>query len=381
MADKRDYYEVLNLSKGASTDEIKKAYKKLAKKYHPDINKEEGAVEKFTEVQEAYEVLSDDQKRAQYDQFGHAAFQGGPGGGGGYTNADFDFGDIFGGGFGDIFGDIFGGGSAGGRARSQGPQRGADLQTQITITFEESVTGVDKNLKITREEKCSKCHGHGSERPEDIETCPECHGAGVVRVAQNTPFGRMMSEQICPTCHGEGKIFKSRCSKCNGNGITVETRTIKVAIPAGINDGQTVRLNGQGNAGKKGGPAGDLYVIVKVSEHDFFRREGKDIYCTMPITFMQASLGAQVEVPTLTGKVKLTIPAGTQTDKEFRMRGKGMKSVRGGAQGDQYVKVRVLVPKKLNRKQKDLIEELQKELTIDDHKDSLFTKIKDKFNL
>ena len=378
MADKRDYYDVLGVAKGASTDEIKRAFKKLAKKYHPDINKEEDAVAKFTEVQEAYEVLSDDQKRAQYDQFGHAAFQNG-GAGAGYGGGDFDFGDIFGGGFGDIFGDIFGG-SRGGGARQQGPRRGADLQVQIEISFEDAAFGVSKKIKINRKETCTQCNGKGAEKPEDIQTCRDCNGAGRVRVARETPFGRMMSEQACPTCNGEGKTFKSKCSKCSGSGTTTENRTISVEIPSGIDDGQTVRLSGQGNAGEKGGPAGDLYVIVRVRPHEFFRRDGKDIYCEMPITFTQAALGAEIEIPTLTGKVKLSIPAGTQTDTEFRLREKGINALQGGSKGHQYVKVHVVIPKKLSKSQKEMIESLQDELENSAHKDGFFDKVKKLFN-
>lgn len=381
MATKKDYYEVLGITKSASKDEVKKAFKKLAKQYHPDINKEAGAEEKYKEVQEAYEVLSDDQKRAQYDQFGHAAFDRTAGGygGGGFSSADFDFGDIFGDIFGNSgFGDFFGGGST--RRNPSGPQKGADIQTQVTISFEDAAFGVSEKIKVHRKETCKKCHGKGAEKPSDIETCPTCHGQGRVRVARNTAFGRMMSEQACPDCHGEGKIFKNRCSDCHGEGVVDADRTIDVKIPAGIDNDQTVRLGGQGNAGRKGGPAGDLYVTVRVKKHEFFTREGRNVYCTIPITFTQAALGADIEVPTLTGKIMLHIPNGTQTDTEFRLKDKGIVSVNGSSKGDQFVKVRVIVPKKLNKKQKTLIEDLQKNLTLEDHQDTFFDKVKKFFN-
>jgi molecular chaperone DnaJ len=382
MADKRDYYDVLGVSKSATKDEIKKAFKRQAKKYHPDVNKEEGVTEKYKEVQEAYEVLSDDQKRAQYDQFGHAAFDRSAGGGaygpGGFSSSSFDFGDIFGDIFGNTgFGDFFGGGS---QRNPNAPQRGADLQITVTISFEDAAFGVNKKIKISRKETCPKCHGKGAEDPSDIQTCPTCHGQGRVRVAKDTPFGRVMSESICPECHGEGRIFKHKCSQCHGVGLIDVERTIDVKIPGGIDDGQTVRLGGQGNAGLKGGSSGDLYVNVRVKKHEFFTREGKNIYCVMPITYTQAALGADIEVPTLTGKVTLRIPSGTQTDTDFRLREKGIMALNGGSYGDQYVKVKVLVPKKLNKKQKELLEELDANLSIEEHESSFFTKIKDLFN-
>lgn len=379
MADKRDYYDVLGVSKSSTKEEIKKAFKKLAKQYHPDINKEESAVEKYKEVQEAYSVLSDDTKKAQYDSYGHSAFSAGGGGaGGGFSSADFDFGDIFGGGFGDIFGDIFGGGST--RRASNGPRRGEDLQTQVIIDFDEAAFGVKKTIHIHRREKCKTCNGVGAENPNDVHTCNQCQGSGKIRVAQNTPFGRVMSEQVCPTCHGEGKTFTNKCKNCHGAGITENDTKIDVQIPAGIEDGQSVRLNGEGNTGTKGGPNGDLYVVIRIRTHEFFVREGRNIYCTIPITYTQAALGAEVEVPTLTGKVKLSIPSGTQTDTEFRLKDMGVVSVHGGNKGSQYVKVRVVVPKKLTKKQKELLEELQTTLLLKDHKNTFFDKVKKFFN-
>ena len=380
MAEKRDYYETLGVSKSASKDEIKKAFKKLAKQYHPDLNKAEDAAEKYKEIQEAYEILSDDTKKAQYDQFGHAAFDRTAGGGfgGGYSSGGFDFGDIFGDIFGNSgFGDFFGGGA---RQSNTGPRRGEDLQTQVTITFEEAAFGVSKQIKVTRKETCKTCKGHGAENPSDVETCKTCHGQGRVRVAQNTPFGRMMTEQTCPDCHGAGKIFKNKCSECHGEGIVTATRTIDVKIPAGVDEGQTVRLSGQGNAGIRGGQSGDLYVNIHVRKHDFFTREGRSVYCSMPITFTQAALGADIEVPTLTGKVMLHIPEGTQNGTEFRLREKGIQSVHGNQTGDQFVKVNILVPKKLTKKQKSLLEELDANLKIEDHGSSLFDRVKKFFN-
>jgi len=375
MADtKRDYYEILGISKSATKDEIKKAHRKLAKKYHPDINKETEAVEKYKEVQEAYQVLSDDQKRDQYDQYGHAAFQNG----GGFSGGDFDFGDIFsdifgGGGFGDFFG--------GGRSsnNSSARHRGSDIQTQVTITFEESAFGVNKQIKIQRTEKCSTCSGHGAQNSEDVKKCPSCNGAGRIRVAQNTPFGRMMSEQMCSTCHGEGVVVNNPCNACHGSGGVTKTKTIDVTIPAGIEDGQTVRLTGQGNAGERNGVSGDLYVTVYVRKHDIFERRNQNIYCTLPITFAQAALGTELEVPTLEGKVKLSIPAGTQSDTEFRLRDRGIKGLRGG-KGDQFVKVKVVVPKKVDRKTKQIIEQLNKQLPLDKHESTLFDRVKKFFN-
>ncbi|MGL5041640.1 MAG: molecular chaperone DnaJ [Culicoidibacterales bacterium] len=376
MADKKDYYDVLGITKSSTKEEVKKAFKKQAKKYHPDINKAPEAVEKYKELQEAYGILSDDTKKAQYDQYGHSAFE--QGGAGGYSSSDFDFGDIFGGGFGDIFGDIFGGGTS--RRQSSGPKRGADLETQIVIEFEEAAFGVSKKITVRRRMECKKCRGVGAENASDVQTCGQCHGSGRVKVAQNTPFGRMMSEAACPTCQGEGKVFKNKCSACHGQGITEGEKVLDVSIPAGIDNGQTVRLTGEGNAGAKGGPNGDLYVHIRVKAHDFFVREGQNIYCSLPVTYTQATLGAEIEVPTLTGKVKLSIPGGTQADTEFRLKEKGVVSVHGGAKGSQYVKIRIVVPKKLTKRQKELLEELQSTLSLEDHKDSVFDKVKRFFN-
>ncbi|CAG9612727.1 Chaperone protein DnaJ [Bacillus rhizoplanae] len=365
---KRDYYEVLGVSKGASKDEIKKAYRRLAKKYHPDVSTEENAIEKFKEVQEAYEVLSDDSKRAQYDQFGHADPNQGFGGFGG--------GD-FGGGFGfeDIFSSFFGGG--GGRRRDpNAPRQGADLQYQVSLNFEEAISGKEMDIEIPTEDPCNTCSGSGAKPGTSKETCKHCSGTGQVSVEQNTPFGRIVNRQACRQCSGTGQIIKEKCTTCHGSGKIRKHKKINVKIPAGIDNGQQIRVSGKGEAGANGGPAGDLYVVVRVREHEFFHREGDDIICEMPLTFAQAALGDEVEVPTVHGKVKLKIPAGTQTGTEFRLKGKGAPNVRGYGQGDQYVVVRVVTPTKLTSHQKELLREFTGQ---EDHDDSLFKKLKRAF--
>ncbi|MED3036263.1 molecular chaperone DnaJ [Bacillus thuringiensis] len=366
---KRDYYEVLGLSKGASKDEIKKAYRRLAKKYHPDVSKEENAIEKFKEVQEAYEVLSDDQKRAQYDQFGHAGANQGFGGFGG--------GGDFGGGFGfeDIFSSFFGGG--GGRRRDpNAPRQGADLQYQVTLDFEEAIFGKELNVEIPVEDPCDTCKGSGAKPGTSKETCKHCSGSGQVSVEQNTPFGRIVNRQACGHCSGTGQMIKEKCTTCHGSGKVRKRKKINVKIPAGIDNGQQIRVSGKGEAGVNGGPAGDLYVVVHVRSHEFFEREGDHIICEMPLTFAQMALGDEVEVPTVHGKVKLKIPAGTQTGTEFRLKGKGAPNVRGYGQGDQYVVVRVVVPTKLTSHQKDLLREFAGQ---EEQDDSLFGKLKRAF--
>ncbi|MGG3450947.1 molecular chaperone DnaJ [Domibacillus aminovorans] len=346
---KRDYYDVLGIEKSASKDEIKKAYRKLSKKFHPDINKEPGADEKFKEITEAYEVLSDESKKAQYDQFGHAGpNQGGFNGGGGFGG--------FGGGFDDIFSTFFGGG--GGRRRDpNAPRQGDDLQYTMTVTFEEAVFGVEKDITIPREEECTTCDGSGAKPGTSRETCSHCAGAGQVNVEQSTPFGRVVNRRTCPHCSGTGKIIKEKCTKCAGNGRITKNKKINVKVPAGIDEGQQIRLTGQGEAGVNGGPAGDLYIVFRVMQHELFERDGDDIYCEMPVTFVQASLGDEIEVPTIQGKVKLKIPAGTQSGTTFRLRGKGVANVRGYGTGDQHVHVKVITPIKLSEKQKHLLRE------------------------
>ncbi|MBS4750124.1 molecular chaperone DnaJ [Carnobacteriaceae bacterium zg-ZUI78] len=353
---KRDYYEVLGVSKTASDDEIKKAYRKLSKKYHPDINKETGAEEKFKEISEAYEMLSDPQKRAAYDQYGHAANDPNFGAGG--------FGDGFGGfsggfgagGFEDIFDTFFGGGMGGSRGRTRNMARqGSDLQYRINLSFEDAIFGKKETIKYRREEECHTCHGSGAKEGTDPVTCHKCHGSGVINVEQNSIFGRVMTQTACDVCGGTGKEIKEKCSTCHGSGRSNEEHTVNVTIPAGVEDGQQMRLSGQGEAGYNGGPYGDLYIIFSVAKSDRFDRDGSEIYFEQPISFVQATLGDEVEVPTVHGNVKLKIPAGTQSGTTFRLKGKGAPKLRSSIMGDQHVKVRVLTPRDLNDKQKDLL--------------------------
>ena len=355
---KRDYYEVLGVNKGASDDEIKKAYRKLAKKYHPDMNPGDKEAEaKFKEVNEAYSVLSDEQKRARYDQFGHAGVDpnygaGGPGG----PFGGFDMGDID---LGDIFGSFFGGGGfggfGGGGARRNGPQKGESLRANLTITFEEAAFGCEKEINLNRTEECDECHGSGCQPGTTAETCPDCRGTGVVRVQQRTGGFAFSSTAACTRCRGTGKIIHSPCKSCGGNGSVKKSKRITVTIPAGIDDGQAVSLRGQGNAGKNGGPAGDLIVGVRVKPHPQFRRDGTTVLYEQPVSFFQAAMGAELEIPTIDGKVKYTLPAGTQTGTTFRLRGKGIPELRGRGRGDQYVTIRVQVPTSLNSEQKEAL--------------------------
>ena len=350
---KRDYYEVLGVSKSASDDEIKKAYRKLAKKYHPDVNPGDKSAEaSFKEVNEAYSVLSDKEKKARYDQFGHAGVDPNynPGGGfGGFDMGDIDLGDIFGSFFGGGFG---GGGFGGGSARRTGPQKGESLRAAVTLTFEEAAFGCEKELSLTRTEACEDCHGSGCEPGTTAETCPDCRGSGVVRVQQRTGGFAFSSTQPCSRCRGTGQIIHSPCKSCSGAGSVKKTTRVTVTIPAGIDDGQAVSLRGQGNAGKNGGPAGDLIVGVRIKPHPQFQREGTTVLYEHPVSFYQAAMGADLEIPTIDGKVKYTLPAGTQTGTTFRLRGKGIPELRGRGRGDQYVTVKVQVPTSLNAEQK-----------------------------
>lgn len=355
---KRDYYEVLGVSKGASDDEIKKAYRKLAKKYHPDMNPGDKEAEaKFKEVNEAYSILSDSEKRARYDQFGHAGVDpnygaGGPGGGfGGFDMGDIDLGDIFGSFFGGGFGG-FGGSSSG---RRNGPQKGESLRASLTITFEEAAFGCEKEINLNRTEQCEACHGSGAEPGTTAETCPDCRGTGVVRVQQRTGGFAFSSTAPCSRCRGTGKIIHTPCKACGGSGSVKKTKRVTVSIPAGIDDGQAISLRGQGNAGKNGGPAGDLIVAVHVKPHPQFHRDGTTVLYEQPVTFYQAVMGAELEIPTIDGKVKYNLPAGTQTGTTFRLRGKGIPELRGRGRGDQYVTVRVQVPTSLNGEQKEAL--------------------------
>lgn len=369
---KRDYYEVLGVGKDATKDEIKKAYRKLARKYHPDVNQESDAAEKFKEVKEAYEVLSNDQKRAQYDQFGHAGPQSQ--GFGGFGGAQ-DFG-----GFGDIFDMFFGGG--GRRSDPNAPQQGADLQYTMELTFEEAIFGKEADIKIPKEETCDTCSGSGAKPGTKIKTCSHCNGTGQLNMEQNTPFGKVINRRVCNYCNGTGKVIPEKCRTCGGTGRVKKRRTIHISIPAGIDEGQQIRVSGKGEAGINGGPPGDLFVVVKIRPHEFFRREGDHIFCELPLTFTQAALGDEVEVPTVHGKVKLKIPAGTQSGKTFRLKGKGAPNVRGYGHGDQHVKVRVVTPTKLTERQKELLREFNEisgNQATDEQDNSLFGRFRKAF--
>ncbi|MDY5059479.1 molecular chaperone DnaJ [Staphylococcus simulans] len=348
---KRDYYEVLGVSKDASKDEIKKAYRKLSKKYHPDINKEEGADEKFKEITEAYEVLSDQNKRANYDQFGHSGPQGGFGGQG-FGGQDFSG---FGGGFEDIFSTFFGGGGA--QRDPNAPRKGDDLQYTMTISFEEAVFGAEKEISIRKEVKCETCEGSGAKPGSKKKTCHYCNGAGHVAVEQNTILGRVRTEKVCPVCNGTGEEIEEPCPTCHGKGTQTKNVKIKVKVPEGVDTDQQIRLAGEGAPGHNGGPQGDLYVVFRVKPSDKFIREGDDIFYNLKISFPQAALGDEVKVPTLDGEVILTVPEGTQDGKQFRMKDKGVKNVHGYGHGDLFVNINVVTPTKLSEKQKSLMRE------------------------
>ena len=375
LMSKRDYYEVLGVSKDASKDEIKKAYRKMARKYHPDVNKEEDAADKFKEAKEAYEILGNEQKRAQYDQFGHAGTQGGQGGfgAGGFGAEGF-------GGFEDIFDMFFGGG---GRTRDpNAPQKGQDLQYTMELDFEEAVFGKETTIHIPKEETCDTCEGSGAKPGTSVNTCSHCQGTGQLNETQNTPFGRVVNRRVCHYCSGTGKQVEQKCSTCGGKGTVRKRKKIDINIPAGIDDGQQIRVSGEGNPGENGGPPGDLFVVIRVKSHEFFERDGDDILCEMPITYAQAALGDEVEVPTVHGKVKFKIPGGTQTGTHFRLKGKGVPNVHGYGQGDQHILVKVMVPKELNERQKELLRELhemESDETLDEHHDNLFQRMKRAF--
>ena len=373
MAEKRDYYDVLGVSKTATEDEIKKAYRKLAKQYHPDLNPgNKEAEEKFKEINEANEVLSDPQKRSQYDQFGHAdPTQQGFGGGFGGFSGGF-------GGFDDIFSSIFGGGSRGNSSRnSTRPRQGDDIEQTITIDFMESIYGCKKLIKVNIEDECSSCGGTGAYSSKDIKICSRCHGAGSVLVEQNSLFGRIQTQTTCPKCGGKGQEIKRVCDTCGGKGRMRKTKDITVTIPEGVMDGMTMRLEGKGYAGYNGGPHGDLYIHVKVRNHEDFIREGDDIYLEVPITISQAVLGDSIDVPTVYGSVNLKIPAGTQSHTKFRLKGKGAKNVRSKINGDQYVVVKIDTPRSLNNEEKKLYEQIRK---IEAKKgESVWEKFKKKF--
>ena len=383
MSEKRDYYEVLGLKKGASDDEIKKAYRKMAIKYHPDrnLNNKEEAEAHMKEINEAYDVLKDPQKKAQYDQFGHDAFTAGGGGGtggfggfGGFGGGGFSggFGD-----FGDIFDTFFGGGGRS-QARRNGPEQGADLRMDIELTFEEAAFGVEKELKVPRMENCTECGGTGAAKGTSPEECSNCHGTGQVQSYANTPFGRMVNSHVCERCGGSGKIIKTPCKECGGRGQKKVNKTIKVKIPAGIDEGQRIRVSGGGQAGKRGGPSGDLYVYVYIKKHELFTREGYDVLCEVPVTFVQAALGDTIEVPTIHGKVEMKVAAGTQSGTIMRLRGKGIPMLRRNGNGDQHVRIKVLTPQKLSGRQKELLKEFA-DLSgnkVNHEQESFFSKVK-----
>ncbi len=378
LADKRDYYEVLGVSKGAGDDEIKKAYRKMAKQHHPDANPGNKEAEaKFKEVSEAYSVLSDSQKRAAYDQMGHAAFDQTGGGGYGGFNGGFDVNDIFETFFGDGFG--FGGG---GRSRKAGPRRGADLQSSLSITFEEAVFGVTKEIQITANDTCETCRGTGAKAGTVAENCRHCGGSGQERFQQQTMFGTMTSVRTCSICHGEGKVIKDPCGTCRGTGKVRKSKNLSVNVPKGIDNGQTIRLAGSGEAGEKGGPPGDLLITIRVSPHKYFKRDGVNLYLEVPITFVQAALGSEIIIPTLTGQEKHTIKAGTQTGTVVTLRQKGVPNVRNSkVVGDLIVTLKVMVPTSLTERQKNLLHSFADEMGDEykDHKKGFFDKLKDSF--
>ncbi len=358
---KRDYYEVLGVDKNADEAALKKAYRVLAKKYHPDMNPGDAEAEKkFKEASEAYAVLSDPEKRRQYDQYGHAAFEGGAGGGfGGFDFNSMDFSDIFG----DIFGDFFGGGRRGGR--SNGPMKGANIRTSVRITFEEAVFGVDKEIELTLKDECTTCHGSGARPGTSPETCSKCGGKGQVVFTQQSFFGTVRNVQTCPDCHGTGKVVKDKCPDCHGTGYIANKKKIQVSIPAGIDNGQSVRIRDKGEPGTNGGPRGDLLVEVIVGRHPIFQRQDTNIYSTVPLSFAVAALGGEVMIDTVDGKVIYDVKPGTQTDTKVRLKGKGVPSLRNkDVRGDHYVTLVVQVPDKLSREAKDLLKQFD-ELTGD----------------
>lgn len=367
---KRDYYEILGVEKSASKDEIKKAYRKLSKKYHPDINQEEGSDEKFKEVAEAYEVLSDEDKRSQYDRFGHEGMKSQFGGGGGGFQSSGGFG-----GFEDIFSSFFGGGR---QADPNAPRKGDDLQYTMTVDFEEAVFGVTKTITIKKEVKCDTCDGNGAKPGTSKSTCSMCSGAGRVAVEQNTPFGRIQTERTCPTCEGTGQEIKDPCNKCKGTGTVMKDVDIEVTVPEGVDNGQQIRVQGQGEPGVNGGPSGDLYIVFRVRPDSRFTRDGDDIHYELPITFSQAALGDEIKVPTISSEVVLTIPAGTQTGRRFRLKEKGVKNVHGYGYGDQFITVKVVTPTKLSEQEVDIFRNLAEQggESINEQQENLFDRTK-----
>ena len=378
MSEKRDYYDVLGLKKGAPVDEVRKAYKDLAKKFHPDVSRESNAEEKFKELLEAYSVLSDPQKKENYDRFGHAAegFHG-QGFSGFSRDFDFDFSDLFSGAFSGfegtpfegVFSEAFGG-------RRRGPVIGRNLRFDLNVSFEDAAFGVEKELSVQRLGQCSECGGFGG---KGKQTCGQCNGSGIVRHEQRTPFGLFATQTPCNKCNGSGQSFKERCGKCGGKGKSREKATVKVKIPAGIDSGNHLRLKGLGEAGENGGPSGDLFIVVFVQAHEIFRRDGCDVFCEVPLSFSEAALGASVDVPTLKGKVSLKVPPSTQSGTIFRLHDKGIKNLEGAGFGDEFVKVIVQTPDGISRRQRELFEELSKEDPMQKKRKGLFDKIMDKF--
>lgn len=374
MANKADYYETLGVKKNASKDEIKSAYRKLAKKYHPD-NKETGNEAKFKEVQEAYDILYDDQKRAAYDQFGHAAFEqtGGGAGGNPFQGGFSGFSDM--GDLGDIFSSFFGGGARR-NANPNGPQRGDDDLMRARIDFMDAVNGKEITISLDIDETCSHCHGTGAETPNDIHTCSHCSGRGFVNTQKRTLFGVMNAQETCPYCGGSGKIVDHKCSSCGGKGYTHKKKDITVKIPAGINNGQQIRVSGMGGRGLNGGPNGDLYVEIAIKEHSYFKRDGNDIHIEVPLDFVDAILGTTIEVPTVYGEYNVTVPSGTQPGQILRMKGQGIKDLRSGKPGDQYVHLLIKMPTSLSKEQKQALENFK---SASKPSDSFFSKFKKAF--
>lgn len=370
----RDYYEILGIDRNASTDEIKRAYRKLAKEYHPDLNPDnEEAEQKFKEASSAYEILSDDDKRSRYDRFGHAG-------------VDPQAGSQGFGGFGDIFDDLFdifgGGGFSSGRSRRAGPVKGADLRYDLSIEFEEAVFGVEKEIKVSKEETCSTCEGTGAKEGTHKETCSKCNGSGEVKYAQQTPFGQFVRVGTCDECEGSGEIIKEKCHTCNGMGTEYKTKRINVKVPAGVNNDSIISIRGEGEPGERGGPHGDLYIYINVKSHKLFTRQGNHIFIDIDISFTQAALGAKITIPTLEGQEKFTIPEGTQTGTQFKLKNEGVPHLRGSGRGDLYFTVNIEVPKKLTERQRELLLEYAKEEgeEVGEGKKSFFNKVKDKFN-
>lgn len=375
MAEKRDYYEVLEVAKNATEADLKKAYRKLAKQYHPDVNPDNKDAEaKFKEINEAYAILSDAEKRANYDRFGHAAFDGGAGGFSGFDGFGF-------GGLDDLFETFMGGFGGRSKAKRNGPEKGNDLQYSMEITFHEAATGVAKDLNVNRMQACATCGGSGAKPGTNVENCKQCNGTGQIRYAQSTPFGQFVNVKTCDVCRGEGKIVVHPCEACNGKGRVAKSSKISINIPAGIDEGQTISLRGEGEPGMRGGSSGDLYVTIHIKPHPIFKREGYDVVCDVPISFTQAALGAEVEIPTLEGRLKYNVPEGTQPGTIFKLKGKGIKHLRSNAHGDQYIRVNVEVPNRLSHKQKELLRQFA-EISGDEgleQKKGFFNKMKDLF--